>query len=352
MLQLVRAVIDGGAMNGAGARRIAAGWVRAEGAMLPGFAGACIVGSATDLADDAVLDPTSDLDVLVVLERPDVPVKPGKFRYRGVLLEVSFIGLDDVRTPEQVLGHYHLARGIARARILADPAGFLVPLQREVARQFAGREWIERRVRQATDTVLVRLESINSEQDFAEQVMAWLFAAGGLPHVLLVAGLRNPTVRKRYVAVQEVLEEIGDRGGLHEAMLDLLDPHEVPAEQLRHHLDNLTGAFDAAAGVVRRPFPFASDLSPVARPLSIDGSRELIAAGLHREAIFWIVATFCRCQMALHADAPSSHAHRWDGAFRALMEDLGIRSFVDLQRRGEEVRRLLPAVWQAAEVLT
>ena len=45
--------------------------------------------------------------------------------------------------------------------------------------------------------------------------------------------------------------------------------------------------------------PAASDvdvvvITPAARPIAIDGSRELIEAGAHREAVFWIVATFAR----------------------------------------------------------
>lgn len=326
-------------------------WVTGQGVTLPGFAGAFLAGSTNDLPDEAALDASTDLDVMVVLEGGDASHKPGKFRYRDVLLEISFIGADALSDPDTVLGHYHLGRAIATARILADPTGRLHRLKDDVGRRFADREWVEARTRQAAETVLARLGSITPERPLAEQVMAWLFAAGGLPHVLLVAGLRNPTVRKRYVAARDLLEETGDEGRLYEAMLDLLDPGRMCADRVRQHLDVLAGAFDAASEVVRSPVFFASDLLPEARPLSIDGSRELVDAGLRREAIFWIVATFCRCQIVLHADAPPGIAHRWDDAFRELLADLGIRSHEDLRRRGEEIRVFLPVVSGVANEL-
>ncbi|HWV22677.1 MAG TPA: hypothetical protein VNZ58_00675 [Thermomicrobiales bacterium] len=339
-------------MNIEAARSCARNWVEAEGVALPGFVAAFLAGSTNDLSDDAELEPTSDLDVMVVLEGINTRLKPGKFVYRGVLLEVSIIDVDVLSCSETVLGHYHLGRVIATARILADPTGLLTRLRNDVADHFGERKWIEKRTHQAAETVLVRLDSITPDRPFEERVMAWLFAVCGLPHVLLVAGLRNPTVRKRYVAVKALLAEASIPDGIYDAMLDALDPERLPASRVLHHLNALAGAFDAASGVVRSPVFFASDLSQEARPLAIDGSRELIDTGLHRETLFWIVATFCRCQIVLHADAPSYLAHRWDDAFRSLLADLGITSGADLVARGGDVRALLPTIREVARQIT
>lgn len=330
------------------AKIVARNWVAEHMTLVPGYQGAWFAGSVNALADDAILPETSDLDVMVLLATSDPPVKPGKFRHRGVLVEISYVSLDEMRTPEQVLGHYHLAGSIRRGRIIADPQGHLTRLQDAVSRDFARRTWIERRCEHARDTVLARIDTVSETRPFEEQVMSWLFAAGGVPHILLVAGLRNPTVRKRYIAVRELLVASGHES-IYGDMLALLDPLEMTADRAAYHLTVLEEAFDAAARGIATPFPFASDLSPDARSLSIEGSRELIEAGDHREAIFWIVATFARCQMVLHADSPIESAHRWDSAFRELVADLGIRSFDDLQRRCEDIRAALPGVWAVAE---
>jgi len=54
----------------------------------------------------------------------------------------------------------------------------------------------------AKDKILAHLRSINKEVALHDQLMACLFAAGITTHVLLVAGLRNPTVRARYETVE------------------------------------------------------------------------------------------------------------------------------------------------------
>jgi hypothetical protein len=71
-----------------------------------------------------------------------------------------------------------------------------------------------------------------------------------------------------------------------------------------HHLGALAAAFDAAAAARRTPFVFAADISDLGRPIAIDGSRELIEGGSHREAVFWMVATYARCQKVLAHDRP------------------------------------------------
>src|SRR5262245_58600742 len=91
------------------ARDAAREWVATEGTRLPGFCGAYFAGSANWLPDDAVLPITSDLDIMVVLKDANPPIKIGKMIYGGALLEVSYISLDRLRSPGQVLADYHLA---------------------------------------------------------------------------------------------------------------------------------------------------------------------------------------------------------------------------------------------------
>jgi hypothetical protein len=117
------------------------------------------------------------------------------------------------------------------------------------------------------------------------------------------------------------------------------------------HLVALAAAFDAAKAVISTPFFFAADISDQARPVAIDGSRELIARGDHREAIFWMAATYSRCAKVLHQDAPPEMREAYTPGYRRLLADLGIVSFADLQRRGEGVKEALPQVWGVAETI-
>jgi hypothetical protein len=134
----------------------------------------------------------------------------------------------------------------------------------------------------------------------------------------------------------------------HEPLLALLGCAEMNRRRVAHHLDAVTAAFDAAKVAFKTPYRFGSDISDAARPISIDGSRELIELGLHREAVFWIAATYSRCRAILAVDAPDLLA-RFDAGYGALLADLDIGSFADRRRRCDEVEAFLPQLWQVGE---
>ena len=329
------------------AKAAARNWVLTEAARTPGLAGAFLHGSITWLTDAAVLDTASDVDVMLVRDDAEPPGKPGKLRHQGVMLDVSYLSAGELRSPEQVLGQYHLAGSFRVPGIIVDPSGHLSALQAAVGRDLAKRRWVTRRCEHARERILGNLHSIGASEAWPDQVTAWLFATGVTTHVLLVAGLRNPTVRRRYLTVRELLADYG-RLEIYESLLELLGCARIGPARVEQHLDALTGAFDAAAAVSTTPFFFATDISQLARPIAIDGSRELIARGDHREAVFWLVATYSRCLKVLAADAPMAIRERFEPGYRELLNDLGIASLADLRRRGEQVEAFLPRLWTEA----
>jgi len=332
------------------AKDIARQWVIEEASKVPGFYGAYYAGSVNWLPDNAILPATSDVDVWVVHADPKPPDKIGKFIYRDVILEVSFQPSDQLQSPDRVLGDYHMAGCFKAPSIILDPSGQLTELQAAVSRDYAKRQWIYKRCEDAMNRVLRNLQKVNESELFHDQVTCWLFAAGVTTHVLLVAGLKNPTVRRRYVAARELLAEYSHLDS-YENLLEMLGCAQMSQMDVEHHLAALTDVFDVAKGMVKTPYRFAADISDIARPVAIDGSWELIERGYHREAIFWIVATYSRCQHVLYHDAPVEMQDRFSRGYRQLLGDLGITSFADLQQRNEQVERLLPRVWQVAEAI-
>jgi hypothetical protein len=111
----------------------------------------------------------------------------------------------------------------------------------------------------------------------------------------------------------------------------------------------MTQVFDAAAAVARTPFFFTSDITPRARPIAVDGSRDLIDQDRHREAVFWIVATYARCARILASDAPTATRARFDPGFGELLGDLGITSMAALRWRAQAVRDFLPRLREVTE---
>ncbi|HEU5317886.1 MAG TPA: hypothetical protein VFX49_17375, partial [Chloroflexota bacterium] len=179
-----------------------------------------------------------------------------------------------------------------------------------------------------------------------DQATATVFGAGAM-FPLFAAALRDWTVRKRYVVSQQILTQYG-RPDFHEALLALLGCAGMPAARAEHHLAGMAAAFDAAASVVKTPYRFASDISPPARPISVDGTRELIERGLHREAVFWIAATHGRCRHIFSVDAPEL-LETFDPVYQELLDDLGIGSFEARKRRSEAVAAFQPRMWEVTQ---
>ena len=285
---------------------------------------------------------------MVVIADQNQAGKRGKFLYRDTLLEVSYLAKDQLQSPEQVLSDYHLAPSLRTTKVTFDPLGYLAPLIAAVSRDYAKRSWVRARCANARNKVLRNLQSIDQNMALHDQVMACLFAAGITTHILLVAGLRNPTVRMRYVAVRELLAEYGHLE-FHEGFLELLGAAQITQTRVSRHLAALADIFDAAAMVIKTPFPFASDISHSARPIAIDGSFDLIRRGCHREAMFWIAVTHSRCQKVLTCDAPEELTHSIRNSYQGLAGDLGVLTFADIQRRRIEIERILPNVCELAE---
>lgn len=325
------------------ARAAAAEWVARHAHGQPWFRGAYLIGSTVGGPDAAALPLGSDVDILVVRAEAQPPPKPGKFLYHGVLLEVSFVPGRELASVEAVLASHHLGHGLRTGTILDDPGGGLGALQREVAARFGRPAWVRRRLVAVGRAGEAWLRAIDRAAPWHEQVQAWLFGTGATAHVVLVATLRNPTVRLRYLRAREVLVECG-HADVYPGLLGLLGCADLPPNRVARHVDALARTFDAAAAALRTPYRFASDIAPAARPIAIDASRALIARGDHREAVFFVVATFARCHSILAVDAPDTQ-RALAPAFDDLLGDLGLTHSDDLLRRAAAVRRFLPTLW-------
>ncbi len=330
------------------ARNAAAEWVMQHGSKTEGFMGAYFAGSAAEMHEDAKLPEFSDIDVMVISSADEAPPKLGKFVYGGVMLEVTYIAWEQLSSAKKVLVSHHLANSLRTDTIIADPTGSIRQLQSEVSRHFAEQAWVRRRCKNVLKGIENSLRSYKTSVPYYEQVLAWLFPTGITTHVLLLAALRNPTVRKRYLAVREVLLEYG-YADFYQKLLSLLGCTGLTPQRVKEHLEELAKTFDTAAAVAKTPFSFSTDITAMARPIAIDGSLELIKAGFHQEAIFWIAATFARCHKIFEADAPVKLQQEYLPAFVKLMSDLGFTSAEDFKCRADEVVGFLPGLWDVTE---
>ncbi|MEU4792048.1 hypothetical protein AB0F95_20315 [Micromonospora tulbaghiae] len=320
------------------ARAVAVGWVRERMRVDPLIEGAFFSGSTVGLPDDAVLPVSSDVDVLLVRREPGAKV--GKFVHRGVLLEVSTVTWEELGGPEDVLGSWVFAPMFRTDGVIADPSGRLAAVRERVAAGFADPVWVRARCAGVRRRIEAGLRAVGGSAPVAEQVLAWVFPTSLLAVWPAVAGLADPTVRRRYVRAEWVLSRFGfaDR---YPELLDTFDGGGVGAARVREHLAGLAVVFDEVARLPREGFAFGADLGAAGRPVVFDGAAELVAAGRHREAMFWVLVTYARCHVVLGAVAPER-----ERAFGAVLADLGVASAADRRRRADGLLAALPG-WQA-----
>ena len=170
---------------------------------------------------------------MVVVADPSRDGMREKFVYRGTLLEVSYLRSERFRSAEQVLGDYHLAPSFRTTKFLFDPFDELVTAAGGWSRDYP-RCWV--RAAAPTPAKGAAIHPIDpADAAFADQAIGCLFAAGVTMHVLLAAGLRNPTVRARYVAVRELLGEYG-RLAFHEDAARSVGRRGIDAERVEYHM--------------------------------------------------------------------------------------------------------------------
>ncbi len=329
------------------ARATAVDWVQRFAAQTPDFRGAFFTGSTTAMPLDVELPASSDVDVAVVLDAPWAPPKLGKFSFADALLEVTHLPWDQLQSIDDVARTYYLAPSFSSDQIIADPTGHLGLLRDHIAPSFAEPASVDRRCANAIDKLTRGLQAIDSAAPWHEQVTWWMFPTSITTHVVLVDALRNPTVRLRYLAARDVLHEQG-RLDIYGELLELLGCADIESGLVQHHLAELAKTFDETAAIAATAFFFSADITPLARPVAIDGSQNLIASGDHREAVFWIVATYARCQQILAADASASTFRASNNRFKAAVTDLlGLHDTNDLFTRRRAVAGLLPRLRSA-----
>ncbi|PTA44977.1 hypothetical protein [Micromonospora sp. RP3T] len=324
------------------ARAVAVGWVRERMRADPSVEGALFSGSTVGLPGDAQLPVWSDVDVLLVRDSPGVKV--GKFVHRGVLLEVSSVTWAEVGEPEDVLGSWVFAPMFRTDAVIADPSGRLAAVRRRVAVGFADPVWVRRRCAGVRRRIENGLRGLDAGAPLAEQVLAWVFPTSLVAVWPAVAGLVDPTVRRRFVRASEVLTRFGF-GGRYPELLAAVDGGGVGAERVREHLVGLAVVFDEVARLPREGFAFGADLAVAGRPVVFEGGAALVAAGRHREAMFWVVVTYARCLAVLGVVAPERERVLRPGLV-AVLADLQVVSAADRRRRADAVLASLPG-WQS-----
>jgi hypothetical protein len=316
---------------------------------MPGFCGAHLLGGILALPHDAPFPTYKDIDLNIVCAGVS-ETTTHDVAYNGLILEYSVVDIDRYRSPEAVLANPELASNLAVDSILADPLGLLAPLQQAVAAQYASRRWVRARCDYEKQVVAQALGGLCRVRSPFEALWRLFGAALYLSGLLAEASLRPPTHRRSMVLMRDVLRAHGHEE-LHEVALRLLGVAYMDRRQVEAYLDDCAAAFDCATTVTRTPVMFQFKFQPHVRPYIIEGAREMIEQGCHREAMFWITGFLVFANAAIQADAPAVERRAFQARVDRLVADLGLRTSADVVARAAAAGDLAQAIFDVADGL-
>ncbi|MBL1419363.1 MAG: hypothetical protein COC24_002520 [Alphaproteobacteria bacterium] len=322
-------------------------WAEDNISNLSGFVGAYLTGSTIWKNEDELHAPSSDVDIFIVMQTDELPAKIGKINYQNVTLEINFINFASISDPRVILAQYHIANAFYKDSILLDPLGQLAPILKAVKAQFAEPIWVTKRCEDARENAKNWLKVFQQASELHDQITALFFAAGVTTHMLLVAGLKNPTIRRRYVECNILLQQC-DYGDICNALLTTLGSQSLSQQTVLDHLNKLNEHFTTACKVMKSPYMFAADMSMDLKSIAIGGSAEMIEAGYHREAVFWLIAIYGRSRAVIYADGSEAQLNAIDADLWSLLNDLGIDNQQDMDIRATMIADDIETTWQIA----
>lgn len=295
---------------------IASNWITTTNAP---HSSAYIGGSVAYANPDSPYDPASDIDCYLVLDGSPPDGKIGKITVDDVLLDVSWIAWEQLKSAS---GDAVLASLIHFGKVIRDD-GRLGTLKESIDSSFDSEAMIQRRLESMRAKIRNGIGTPpdpTSSLPLPELVMNWLFPATLATHIPLVQNCAPLTVRKRFLAAKRVTES-----AVYEELLALYDFDSISQSQAQSWLNSTARLLDATAELAMESDRFwASDIQADARHIAIDGSQTLIDSGLHREALYWILATSSRC-LTVRADA-GTDSTEFLPAYEQMLEQLGLES--------------------------
>lgn len=307
-------------------------WIEETGSSFPGLRGAYLAGSINELGKKELFPPFKDVDIFIVVEDIAQIANPHEMLlYEGILLEAVCFSEEEYRSPETILASAN-AGSLVSCEILCDPTGFLERLRRDVVDDYAQGEWVAARCEEEKRLLFERIEELDradSADDVLESLCWAVLYLGGF---IAVACLRTPTVRRCLDLTRELLQDRG-RPDLQEEILHLWGCAHLEREQVIHYLQECVQAFDRSVEVISTPFVGSYNLHAHTRPYLVDGAYEMISAGSHREAMYWISLMHLISNKAIQNDAPEDDRSHYQGGIDRLQAELGISTATEWRSR-------------------
>jgi hypothetical protein len=247
-----------------------------------------------------------------------------------------------------LLSNPELAPHLAVDSVLYDSEGLLAAVQPIVAREYQRRRWVLARCeweKRDALQMLDQLEQVESLDDY--MLTLYMLVGSSLCGLLTVANLQVPTNRRCLANARELLREAG-RPELHDALLDLLGHAHLSRQEVEAWWEPM---FDRAVAVKRSPSPLGFKLHAHLRPYLVEGTRELIEEGFHREAMWALGIAYLICNAAIQNDGNAGEKAYYEARYREILGPVAKDTPAERQARARRARRLADELFVLADEL-
>ena len=294
-------------MNAGQARSIAKQWVTEELARFPGEV-LCVFthGSINWLEDDDPFSPSSDIDLVVVVPKIDpARHRPCKRPYGGSAVEAFYVPREWLLSKNAVLADFRLAPNVVHGKVLFDPERIMDGLRAAMAPELARRHWLRLRCRSVRDYALPVIAGFERSDSLIYLNAVTCLAVRAMAQMVLLADLKNPTVKKALVKARDVFSAYG-MAEEQSKLLSLFGAAELDDASILVAACHCRQTLDEACRWLRTPFIGDNCVTVYSRPsLDVDVPA-CVAAGAGREIFSWVVTLYAHSMIALENDAPAA----------------------------------------------
>ncbi|GEM_PF-4037922 len=337
-------------MNVKDAKVIMKEWVDTHAQTNDDFRGAFYIGSINWMEDEYEIPPSSDVDIKIVLDGGKPELGLNTFRYRDVLVDITYVGSEELGTAEDILQDFALACHFSTDCIISDPTGKLRQLQYTVSQQYAKRDWVIKRCELARNKSVNFLNLMDNASTLHEKLLLLTPTVGNLSHMLLTANLKDPPVTKCFMASQRTLKTYNNLE-LHELILDAMGIKNLSNTLIDQLYKTCINIFDVAVNYVETPSMFSQKIQVEARDNTLGTIQTQIDQGYPRESMMWVSVVHSTCQIVFINDAPHEVAAKHMPAFENLLDALSLSTVDAFQRKSEQIKDLTPKVWAMCETI-
>jgi hypothetical protein len=309
-------------MDAGEARKLAESWVAEEVARAPGETlGVFTHGSVNWMADSDTFPVSSDLDLAVVVAEID-PARhhPSKRSYGDIVIEAFYLPLARLSSGEAVLADWVLGPNLAAGRVLFDREDRLAKLQRMVRPELARRKWVRQRCRSLRELALSIVTMFEASDSLVYLNAVANLALRSMAQMVLLAVLRNPTVKKALVKARDVLTAY-HIAGEHQELLRLLRFTDLNDETILRVTSHARRALLDACQYLRTVFPGDNCVTLHGLPALDSDVPTYVAQGAAREIFLWVETVYTHALIALHNDAPAAVTA---AAMRLYVDDMAV----------------------------